>query len=450
MRKAANSSIDQVFAQDILAQRADLGFLDGVALKWLSDLRSDGSDRLNNLKFPSPKDEEWRNTNFSELLDVSWQRSLQDLNSLNIPASIVSNYILPEAAESLITFVDGQFAPQLSALEGLPQGVFIGSLVNLTKIGINLQSCITHLNKYIDSQDFFATLNTACLQDVAIVYIPKDVVIEQTIQLLFTANQPGISQPRCLIVAEAGSSIKVLETYIGRGSQFYFTNAVTEVFVGENAQVNHTKLQWESELAVHVSNSAIAQARHSRYTQNSISLGAKKSRHNLLIQQLGEQTETTLNGLTLISGEQLADTHSAIAHNYPHGTSNQLHKCIADQRSHCIFNGKILVAQAAQLTNSKQSSRNLLLSSKARIDTKPQLEILADNVKCAHGATVSQIEAEEMFYLQSRGIDLSSAAKLLTYAFASEVIDRIPIKSLRETLNQFVLDRTQNDFAFPS
>jgi Fe-S cluster assembly protein SufD len=179
------------------------------------------------------------------------------------------------------------------------------------------------------------------------------------------------------------------------------------------------------------------------YKNQSISFGAKISRQNLVVQQMAEQTETSLTGLAFIDDDQLADTHSCIAHNYPHGSSKQLHKCIADGHSHAVFNGKIQVAKLAQQTDSAQLSRNLLLSAKARVDTKPQLEIFADNVKCAHGATVSQLDAEEIFYLQSRAIDAESAANLLTYAFATEAIAQIPIVSVQRSLSNFVLEKTK-------
>jgi Fe-S cluster assembly protein SufD len=217
-----------------------------------------------------------------------------------------------------------------------------------------------------------------------------------------------------------------------------FTNAVTEIWVEENAQVSHTRIERESGAAFHIGKSAIAQARDSRYTCNAITLGAKLSRHNLEVFQTGEQTETTLNGLTMIAEQQLADTHSAIALNHPHGTSNQLHKCIVADRAHAVFNGKVFVPQAAQLTNAGQLNRNLLLSPKARVDTKPQLEITADNVKCSHGATVSQLDDEEVFYLQSRGLDEDDARNLLINAFATEIINQLPLASLRETLSKVI------------
>jgi Fe-S cluster assembly protein SufD len=222
----------------------------------------------------------------------------------------------------------------------------------------------------------------------------------------------------------------------------YFTNQVTEIWVEDNAEVIHTRNQREAGEAFHIGKTAIAQARNSRYTCNAITLGAKLSRHNLEVFQTGEGTETTLNGLIIIGREQLADTHSAIALNHPNGISNQLHKCIIDDRGHAVFNGKIFVPQAAQFTNAGQLNRNLLLSPKARVDTKPQLEITADQVKCAHGATVSQLDPDEIFYLQSRGINAVNARELLLDAFAAEILNRIPVPSLHQKLSRCVSCRT--------
>jgi len=275
----------------------------------------------------------------------------------------------------------------------------------------------------------------------------KNLVVENPIQLLFvSAPQAGatlITQPRCLVIAESHSNLTFIQTFVGIDSQTYFTNTVTEVWLAEGAEVNHTKVQWQGDEAVHINTTAIAQARNSVYKNQSISIGAKISRQNLIVHQMAEQTQTSLTGLAFVDGEQLADTHSVIAHNYPHGSSKQLHKCIADGRSHTVFNGKIQVAKLAQQTDSAQLSRNLLLSPKARVDTKPQLEIFADNVKCAHGATVSQLDAEEIFYLQSRAIDAESAANLLTYAFATEAINQISIVSVQRSLSNFVLEKTK-------
>jgi Fe-S cluster assembly protein SufD len=224
----------------------------------------------------------------------------------------------------------------------------------------------------------------------------------------------------------------------------YFTNAVTEIWVQDNAQVKHNRIQQESENGFHIAKNAIAQARDSRYTCNEINLGGKLYRNNLDIFQTGEQTTTHLNGLVAISGEQVSDTHSAIFLTKPHGTTDQLHKCIIDGSAHAVFNGKVFVPKAAQLTNAAQLNRNLLLSPRARVNTKPELQITADNVKCSHGATVSQLEADEVFYLRSRGLTEADSRRLLVDAFAAEILECISIESLRQTLTQLIAQKVKS------
>jgi Fe-S cluster assembly protein SufD len=244
------------------------------------------------------------------------------------------------------------------------------------------------------------------------------------------------------VVTEAGSEATLIEDFVTLGDEAYFTNAVTEIALADNARVNHVRVQREGGQAFHIANCAVSLAHASRYESVSVALGARISRYNLNVQQNAEGAECAIDGLALIAGTQLADTHTCIDHARPHGVSRQQHKCIVDGSAHAVFNGKIMVRQGAQLTNSAQSSRNLLLSAKARVDTKPQLEIFADDVKCAHGATVGQLDADEVFYLKSRGLSDIAARNLLTYAFGAEIIDRIPVASLKHTLEQTVLAQT--------
>ena len=410
--------------------------------QFVSEIRQLAGDRLASLAFPTTKDEEWKYTDVSSLGNLTFTN--QVVNSEDV-AALIAQHSAPEASGNLIVFVNGQYSEKFSDITGAAQGLVIGTLATLgDRILPKLRS---HLAQHPDANDYFTSLNTACMADVAIVLAPKNLVVENPIQLLFvSAPQVGatlITQPRCLVIAESHSNLTFIQTFVGTDAQTYFTNAVTEVWLADGAQVNQTEVQWQGNQAVHINTTAIAQAKNSVYKNQSISLGAKISRQNLIMHQMAEQTETSLTGLAFIDGEQLADTHSVIAHNYPHGSSKQLHKCIADGRSHTVFNGKIQVAKLAQQTDSAQLSRNLLLSPKARVDTKPQLEIFADNVKCAHGATVSQLDAEEIFYLQSRAIDAESAANLLTYAFATEAIAQIPIESVRRSLSNFVLEKTK-------
>ncbi|MEA5620764.1 Fe-S cluster assembly protein SufD [Cronbergia sp. UHCC 0137] len=426
----------------LLHQDAYLGdLLDKVtAIKsegWLEELRQGAANLVSNTTLPSTRDEEWRFTDLSALKQVKFN-CVGTLHG----TSLQKDLILPEVSHRLV-FVNGVYAPNLSNLSDLPNGVVVGNIAALPASGVG-----EYLAQSQGSQEVFTALNTAGLHDLAVVWVGKNVVVETPIHLLFVSvvgEFASIYQPRVLVVAETNSQVSLIEEFVGDKQEgVYFNNCVTEVWVNENAQVSHTRVMREGEEAFHIGKTAVTQARDSRYFSTALSLGGKLTRHNLEILQTGEQTETTLNGLTMIWGNQLGDTHSALSLNHPYGVSNQLHKCIISDRAHGIFNGKVFVPKPAQLTNAAQLNRNLLLSPKARIDTKPQLEITADNVKCAHGATVSQLEDDEIFYLQSRGINENDARKLLVNAFAAEVINQIPVPSLRDKLLNTVTNLTSN------
>ncbi len=396
------------------------------APKWLTDIRQQSKNWLSRLSVPTRKDEDWR------FIDLS---SLTATKFVTVQNPEVKSYSpLPETKNSLLVYVNGIYDPKLSDVSGLPEGIYVGNLANLPPD--------YDVAKYFARQpgvDAFTALNTAGGNDLAIVWASKNLVVETPIQLIFIAegeSSTSFAQPRTLIVGEMGSSISLVEQYIGTGE--YFTNAVTEVFLQSNSRVNHTRIQQESAASYHIGKTAVSQERDSHYTINEINLGAKLLRHNPEICQQGEQTETNLNGLTVATEEQTSDTHSIVALSKPHGTTHQLHKCIVSDRAHTVFNGKVFVPKEAQLTDATQLNRNLMLSSKARVDTKPELQITADNVKCAHGATVSQLEAEEIFYLRSRGLSEADANQLLIDAFAAEIIDRIPLESLRSIITQTI------------
>lgn len=411
------------------------------------EIRDRAESKVCKLAIPSTRDENWRFTDLSSLLDVRFQNS----GSIKVTAPEIVPFLLSETERSHLVFVDGVYAPDLSNLSGLPEGVYAGNLQGLSEKKRAL------LPDYFDGQpafrEVFTALNSASFTDAAIVWVAKGTIVETPIQILYIStlgDTPTISQPRCLVVAETNSSLTLVEQYTstttgcpdGKTGHPYFTNAVTEIYLEANAEVRHVRTQRDAAEAFHIGKSAVTQHRDSRYTGHAITLGAKLSRHNLEVFQSGDGTETTLNGLTLISGEQVADTHSNVALQFPHGTVEQLHKFILDGKSHGVFNGRICVPKAAQLTNASQLNRNLLLSPKARVNTKPQLEIVADNVKCAHGATVSQLEEEEVFYLQSRGLDRQSSENLLIDAFAAEVIQKLPIASLKKIFSQCVSCRS--------
>ena len=407
------------------------------ALAWLNQLRASAVDRVGALTVPTTRDEEWRFTDISPLSKLSFQpvRTASPLQTAD-----VERFYLEEATTRLV-FVDGVYAPQLSSVAR-----------NLGVVVMNLSAAVSahaaaiepHLGRHTEFRDnVFAALNTAFLHDGALIVVPRDASVAAPVHLLFLATQKETaSYPRCLVVAESGSAVTVVEDYVALQDEAYFTNAVTEIALADNARVNHIRVQRDSGQAFHIANCAVSLAHASRYQSVSVALGARISRYNLNVRLAAEGAECAVDGLALIGGQQLADTHTLIDHARPHGVSRQLHKCIVDGAAHAVFNGKIMVRPGAQRTDSSQSSRNLLLTGKARVDTKPQLEIFADDVKCAHGATVGQLDAEEVFYLRSRGLSDAAARNLLTYAFGAEIIDRIPIASLKHRLEQSVLEQT--------
>ncbi len=383
---------------------------------WLAALRSQAKAFLQEETIPGSKDEEWRFTSLKGLL-------AQDFK-LTSGAALTD---LPLVARQLV-FIDGIYAPQISQL---PQeaAIFVGELQEAIE---KYPTISEYLGKQPGGEEVFTALNTSGFSDAAVIWVEGD--IAEPINLLFVGSGAGsINQPRVLVVAAKNSRSTIIEEYVSSNG-IQFTNSVTEISVAANACVNHIRLQEESPETFHIGKTAISQAEDSQYHGYAISLGSKLARHHWEVYQMGKQTDTTLNGLDLIAGEQVADTHSKIALNHPHGRTNQLHKSVVTDRAHAIFSGKVLVPQGAQQTNAAQLSRTLLLSSKARVDTKPQLEITADDVKCSHGATVSQLSDDELFYLQSRGLGIEISRTLLVNAFAIEVIENLPVPAIRDRL----------------
>lgn len=402
--------------------------------QWLQDIRQQSKNWLSGLSVPTRKDEDWRFIDLSSLTAGKFV-TLQNRSSTRDLFSSI-----PETEDNRLVFYNGIYDSQLSNISRLPEGIYVGSLNNLP--------AEYNAAEYFAQQparDAFTALNTAGSAEVSVIWVNKNVTVETPIQLVFVADgskEASFAQPRTLVVSETGSSISLIEEYVGTGE--YFTNAVTEVFVASNARVNHIRLQQESENSYHIGKTAVSQQKDSHYTITEINLGAKLLRHSPELWQQGEQTETNLNGLTVATGEQTSDTHSIVALTKPHGTTNQLHKCIIGDRAHTVFNGKVYVPKEAQLTDATQLNRNLMLSSKARVDTKPELQITADNVKCAHGATVSQLEAEAIFYLRSRGLSQELANQLLIDAFAAEIIERIPLESLRTRITKTIEQKVKH------
>ncbi len=407
---------------------------------WLSQLRTQAIDHVSTKQLPTRRDEEWRFTDISSLAHLPYRPSKPECN---LQTQDIEYLYLSEAKNRLV-FIDGHYAPQFSAIAD-STGLVIGNIpAHLTTHGSTLQS---HLGQYAKfDNNVFAALNTAFLCDGALIIVPRNTTVAEPTHLLFIATHSEItSYPRCLLVGETGSNITLIEDYVTLQQATYITNSVTEISLAANAHAKHIRIQRESTQAFHLAHCAVSLAHASNYQSVSIALGSQISRYNLNVRLTAEAAECAIDGLTLISDRQLSDTHTCIDHVMPNGTSRQQHKCIVDGTAHAVFNGKIIVRPHAQRTNSSQSSRNLLLSKTAQVDTKPQLEIFADDVKCAHGATVGQLEQEEIFYLQSRGLSEIAARNLLTYAFGAEIISRIPIASLKQQLEQTVLNQTQGN-----
>ncbi len=341
-----------------------------------------------------------------------------------------------------VVFVDGRFAPQLSDLGTLPQGVTVMNMAQALERAP--QALETHLGRYAKGDaDGFAALNTAFLSDGAYVHLARNTVLESPIHLMFLASgvQTSLHYVRNLIVAERGSHGVVVESWAGVADAQYMTNVLTEVVTDENAAVEHYKLQRESERAYHISGLQVHQSRDSRYTSHNIALGARLARNELNSILDAEGAECTFNGLYLLRGRQHVDNHTRIDHLKPHGTSREWYKGVLDDHSRGIFSGRIVVHPHARHTDARQGSHNLLLSENAEADGRPQLEIYADDVKCSHGATVGQLDEDALFYLRSRAIDLQMARSLLIHAFAGDVLERMRLDTVKTRTRDQIMER---------
>lgn len=409
---------------------------------WIERLRAEAQTRFDQLDFPTTRDEEWKYTNVAPLLKLPF-RHLLESESSEIKPEVIERFTFEEARANLLVFVNGRMAPELSRLTEVPAGVIVGAIAQMSAQHSTILR--EHLGVYADYRDeVFTALNTALIGDGAFVYIPPGQVVESPIHLLFLSSAGDVSaasHPRVLLVAARGAVATVIESYSSVGSGNYFTNAVTEVFVAEGAHLDHYRLQEESEPAFHIGTTAVLQESGSDYRSCAISLGAGLARHNLHLTLNGERSESVIDGLYVVGDGQHADSHTSIDHRKPNCNSHQLYKGILDGNGRAVFSGKIFVREGALHTDARQLNKNLLLSNRASVDTKPQLEIFADDVKCAHGATVGQLEDEEVFYLASRGISIERARALLTYGFAEDVISKIRLKSVREQLDGIVLDK---------
>jgi Fe-S cluster assembly protein SufD len=410
---------------------------------WMQRLRENAMDRFEGLGFPAVSDEEWKYTNVAPLARVAFSPNIDRGQTPGAQQLAESSY--PEAETTRLVFVNGVLDTTLSTLTGLPPGVVaLDFTAALGSAGPN-ELVREYLGRIVDyAENGFTALNTAFVSAGALIVIPRGVELETPLHLSFISNgdEPNwASFPRVLIVGEENSKATIIESYHGTSELPYFTNAVIEIVLKDGARLEHYRVQDEGPGAFHVTTARADLARSSSFDTTNISLGAKLSRYNLSVVMDQEGAECWVDGLYIIGDEQHADTHTVIDHRQPRCTSHQLYKGILDGKSRAVFNGKVFVRHGAMGTDAQQTNKNLLLSNEAHVDTKPQLEIFADDVKCAHGAAIGQLDEDELFYLESRGIHPDLARNLLTYGFAEEVIAKIKIESIKNQLDAAVLNR---------
>ena len=413
--------------------------------KWLLPMRKAGLARFSEIGVPTLDHEDWRFTNTAAIAKMPFNPAFD--SSDTITAEQLQNFTFAQQAGSRLVFVNGHFAPKLSSVKNLPAGAKVSNLA--AALASDAAFLEKHLGKYAASADNgFTALNQAFFLDGGFVHVPAGQIVEEPIQFIYvsTGGHSGATiHPRNLVIAEANSSVTILESYVSLGGAGYFTNAVTELFAGDNARLEFVKFQDEAQDAFHMAAFHGEFGRASHVNVHSFALGAKLSRNNIRTKLAGEGLECVLNGLYLTRGEQLADHHMIVEHAEPHCASHEYFNGILDDKSKGVFHGRILVREVAQKTDAKQTNKNLLLSDDATANTKPQLEIYADDVKCTHGATIGQLNEEGIFYLRSRGIGTETARRMLIHAFAGEIIERIHHQAAREEVDKIVWDRLESN-----
>jgi Fe-S cluster assembly protein SufD len=403
-------------------------------------LRRNAIERFMQLGFPTTKNEDWHFTSVAPIVEREF--TFVPARTGDVSASDLEPFGFAADWHTAV-FVNGRFAPELSDLARLDRGVRVLSLADAWSKAPELASKVGTILTDADKHSF-TMLNTAFMPDGIVIHVPKSVELKQPIHVLFVSDAHAaktVMHPRNLIVAEANSRATVVESYAATGDASYFTNAVTEVSVADGATLEHYKLQREARRAFHVGTIEARQERNSHYISFSFATGASLSRTNIYTKLAGEGCGSTLNGLYMLDGEQHCDHQTRIEHAEPNCFSREVYKGVLDGRSHGVFNGKVYVHPIAQKTDGKQTNNTLLLSKDAQVDTKPQLEIFADDVKCTHGATIGKLDEVALFYMKSRGVDAETARRLLIYAFAADVLETIEREEVKKELERSTLKR---------
>jgi Fe-S cluster assembly protein SufD len=409
---------------------------------WLRELRTRGAERFAALGFPTVRQDEWRFTNVAPIADTSYR--LAEKTPTNA-GELTARVKIGDCAARIV-ILNGQFAPELSSLDKLPRGLVAGSLANA--IAHN-RAEVAHLGQTPWEHAPFVALNTAFLEDGAFIAIAPNAVIERPIHVVIINGGAGktMAHPRTLIVAGANSQARIAHTSLGAAGESHLTNAVTEVSAGENALLDLYIDQREIDSAYHIAAVHIQLQRNAVVKSRAVTLGGKLVRNDIVGVLGGEGAHVALDGVYLVDGDRLVDNHTTIDHAVPHCTSHELYKGILDGKAKAVFNGRIIVREDAQKTDSKQTNRALLLSDDAVINSNPQLEIFADDVKCTHGAAIGQLDDEAMFYLRARGLTERDARYMLIHAYAGEVLEGITVEPLRAQLERELFTQLDRDLA---
>ncbi|MFA7446859.1 MAG: Fe-S cluster assembly protein SufD [Weeksellaceae bacterium] len=417
-------------------------------MEWLDGLRHEAIERFDKQGFPKRKDEEWRFTNLNPLLKPDYKLFPESEES-SVDYKEIKKYLLHDMDTYDIVFVNGVYSSYLSSTTHEEADICVLSCA-MEKLKYQ-QVIENYYGKIAPTDDSLVSLNTAFFKDGAYIYIPEKVILSKPIQLIFlsTAKEEEVMyHPRNLIVVGANSQVQIIERHQTMNEKANLTNSVTEVHVGKNSELDYYKIQNDASKASLIDHTYIEQERDSVASVHTFSFGGNLTRNNLEFSQKGENCNSILNGITVIGGKQHVDHHTKVDHRFPHCESHELYKGIFDDSAHGVFNGKIYVHAEAQKLNSFQQNNNVLLSDKAEIDTKPQLEIFADDVKCSHGCTVGQLDETALFYMQQRGIPRDEAKALLLYAFAAEVLEHVKIPQIKSRITRLIAKKLDIEIDF--
>jgi len=410
----------------------------------LQRIRKRGMDSFATRTFPGRKEEDWRFLNLRKLSEISFVPTTeQDASSIKIDPNWLSDYTLPECPESTLIFVNGVYREDLSTFSSDAIGLQMKRVQDLDE-NDRIAPLLDTITPVED--DFFTAVHSSIVDDGITLHVEKGKEIETPVHVLNIqagSGSPFISAFRLFVELEEGAKLTLIEEHISTGeNDVYLSIPIIESYVRSDARLNHLRIQRENKVCYHFSRPITHLSERAEYHSYTIALGAHLFRNEPRVIQDGENVDFTVDGLVLIDGDQISDTHSVMDHRYSHGNSHQLHKVVVNGSAHSIFNGKIFVRKDAQIIDSFQENRNLLLSEDGLVNTKPQLEIFADDVRCSHGATIGQLDSEEVFYLQSRGMTEQKAKEVLTYAFALETIENIEVESVHQFLIEEVKEYT--------